>query len=240
MNDIFELSASNNLVAFADDTALLCENEEKEHVFVEASEAVTLVDNWLQDNLLTLNIKKCNFINFTLRNQDTVPNCLVKHSTSCNNKTSCSCPLLEQLDEIKYLGVILDKNLNWKCHIRTIANKLRAFLCKVYFLRKHVSEDTLKTFYFALVQSVLQYSIVCWGGTYLNAIKPLLTLQKKIIRTMTYKARREHTLPIFQKLHILPVRYLYIYRVLLDYYKKKAYTSQTVFLAHIQLEVKLH
>ena len=61
----------------------------------------------------------------------------------------------------------------------------------------------MKSLYFALIQSRLQYGIEAWGLS--NNINKLLVTQKRAIRLITNKYYRQHTDPIFKATSILKV-----------------------------------
>lgn len=116
--------------------------------------------------------------------------------------------------EIKYLGLTVDKNLNWKCHITYLKKYLLSCLRQFYLLKTVCPISILRAVYFALVDSKLQYGISCWGGVYLSNISSLLITQKKIVRLVMGVNRRERSFPLFEQLRIFPIRYLFVFRVL--------------------------
>ena len=65
----------------------------------------------------------------------------------------------------------------------------------------------MKSLYFALIQSRLQYGIKAWGLSN-NINKPLVTKQRAI-RVITNKYYRQHTDPLFKATSILKVTYLH-------------------------------
>ena len=60
-----------------------------------------------------------------------------------------------------------------------------------------------------------------WGNTYNSLLKPLITLQKKAVRILTFSNFREHSSPLFKMLNIEKFPDLISYRIALfmyDYY----------------------
>ena len=57
-----------------------------------------------------------------------------------------------------------------------------------------------------------------WGNTYNSLLKPLITLQKKAVRIMTFSNFREHSSPLFKMLNILKFPDLISYRIALFMY----------------------
>ena len=93
---------------------------------------------------------------------------------------------LEQCSSYKYLGVIFDKNLNWKPHINELCIKLaRACGCLVK-MRNSVSTETLLEIYYALIYSYLRYAVIVWGNASKTAIQPLVTMMNRAVRIMSF------------------------------------------------------
>ena len=76
-----------------------------------------------------------------------------------------------QKDKVKYLGVVIDKNLKWKPFLDKLNTCLSKSVEMLYHLKKHFSINNLKLTYHALIKSRLQNSIVLWGNANQSAIK---------------------------------------------------------------------
>ena len=73
---------------------------------------------------------------------------------------------------------------------------------------KHILPlKALKSLYFALIQSRLQYCIAAWGNS--NHVHKLLLIQKRVIRIINNKNYRHHTDPLFKANQILKITDLY-------------------------------
>ena len=57
--------------------------------------------------------------------------------------------------------------------------------------------------YYSIIFPFLIYSVIVWGNTYEFNLHPIVVLQKKAIRIITFSAFREHTPPLFKKLNLL-------------------------------------
>ena len=66
---------------------------------------------------------------------------------------------------------------------------------------------TLKSLFFALIQSRLQYCIAAWGNS--NHVHKLFLIQKRVIRIINNKNYRYHTDPLFKANQILKITDLY-------------------------------
>jgi len=104
--------------------------------------------------------------------------------------------ILEQVDEMTYLGVIIDKNLTWKSQTDNLCKKLSRSAGIFSKLRYFVDKTTLLKTYHTIFNSHLQYAILCWGATSSTNINRIQVLQNKAVRNIT-KA------PIFTRLDFL-------------------------------------
>lgn len=90
------------------------------------------------------------------------------------------------------------------------------------------SDDILRNLYFSLVHSRLDYGITCWGGTYKTNLKTLSVLQKLFVKIILKKKLNETSFPLFIQLKILPIRYMYVYKVLRVFYASSKNCGNTI------------
>ena len=77
--------------------------------------------------------------------------------------------------------------------------------------RDKLQTNCLITLYNTLILPYLQYCIIVWGKTYQTAINKLLTLQKRIVRIITFSKYRANSSILFKRLNLLKVCNLYSY-----------------------------
>ena len=129
-----------------------------------------------------------------------------------------SCVKIDYVNNLKYLGITIDNRLTFKNHIEILQNQLIISNRSLYTLRPFCYFSTLRILYLALVQSRLSYGITVWVGIYFKNIKPIVTAQKYIMRTLYGVSRYQSCKPLFKKSKILSIRNLYVYRVLKLFY----------------------
>ena len=121
---------------------------------------------------------------------------------------------LKESEHEKFLGVIIDFNLNWAHHIKNLATKVSRNAGVLYKLKGIVPDNTLKLIYNSFIQSHLYYCATVWGTRSLNSISKVFSAQKKGIRAAdnkyhAYRYNKEtkstpaHTKDIFNKLELL-------------------------------------
>ena len=97
---------------------------------------------------------------------------------------------------------MIDTNLNWKSHIKLIAKKMNRNIGLLSKIRYYVFEKIRVNLYYSLIFPYLTYGIVAWGNTYTSTLNPIVILQKRVIRMITFSDYNEHTSPLFKKLNI--------------------------------------
>ena len=70
---------------------------------------------------------------------------------------------LSPTDSVKCLGVKTDSKLNWKSHVNAIATKLNWANAMLYKVRDFVNANVLKSIYYALFESHINYACIIWG-----------------------------------------------------------------------------
>ena len=57
--------------------------------------------------------------------------------------------------------------------------------------------------YYSLVYPFLTYGLIAWGNTYATSLKPVVVLQKKAVRIITFSNRDAHSSPLFSQLGLI-------------------------------------
>ena len=99
------------------------------------------VNEWLNANKLSLNMKKSNFVIFRPRqkNMPFIPRIRILDSVTN------AYPSLEMKDYVKYLGLMIDSNLSWKYQIESICHKITKSIGIIAKIRYFVPPRVLLT-----------------------------------------------------------------------------------------------
>lgn len=160
------------------------------------------LNDYFTINKLSLNVNKTVHMTFGCY-EDSVP---LNTNIFINNLQ------IHRSNNVKYLGVLMDYNLKWNMHIAYVLKKARYFLYLSYKL-KHLPIKVLETIYYAFVYSILNYSLIIWGGAYETELKPLISLQNRFAKLLN-----STSLPTLNQLYITNcisyhyprLKYLYI------------------------------
>lgn len=136
INDLLNLSLNGTIISYADDTAIIFESDSWDTITKNAELDMKLIKNYLDENLLSLNINKSKFITFSINNSTIDINNIKIHEVTCDTVQNCICTNnITSVEHIKYLGLYIDKNLRWEKHITETVLKLNKVIYKMYLLR---------------------------------------------------------------------------------------------------------
>ena len=85
----------------------------------------------------------------------------------------------------------------------TFLKKVSKSIGILYRLSKFLNQATLISLYYSLIYPYIIYCNEVWGLGYATHRRKLFILQKRALRIICKKPRREHTDPLFKEHHIL-------------------------------------
>ena len=196
-------STNFSINLFADDTCLSMSCKNLHVLNRQCNIEAASVDNWFRANRLTTNSKKAS--KFLLSKYSPVGS----ENNFHNFRIKMGNIELENVNSVKYLGVMLDANVTWSEQIEFLASNLSRSAGIFSKLRYYLNTKTLIEMYHALFNSHLQYAILCWGSTTSTNLNRLQIIQNRVIRNMTRSPRFFRLDNHFLNLRILKVHDLY-------------------------------
>ena len=208
MNDFSRASNILFSILFADDTTVIIEGQNYNNLILTLNTELNKLDVWLQANKLTLNTDKTHYMVF--------------HRARIKSKTGKISIRNNAIDEVKstkFLGVIIDDKLKWTEHIQYIKNKISKSIGILIKIRPYLDKVTLRNLYFTFVYPYLIYCVEVWGNACDTHLDPIIKIQKKCVRVITFSHYLEPTESLFKDLKILAFKKLVIQRILLLMFK---------------------
>ena len=136
---------------------------------------------------------------------------------------------IERVTEGRFLGVIVDENLTWSRHIKTIQTKMARYIGLMYKLKSQLPLQVRIQIYQSFVQSHINYCSLVWGFSAKSNIESLFRAQKKAMRAVipgfiNYRYRSDGTLPghtksYFAKYDILTIQNVIVLNALVFMHK---------------------
>lgn len=235
MNDVLELTIPGaNIICYADDTVAVFKDSSWEKVLKMAEEGINQIAEWLNRNLLTLNLKKTKFMTF-YNTQRSMPQVnlqmkiysRVSQTAHSSSSTNSSCDVLGRVDRIRYLGVELDESLTFRHHISKLSGRVRKLIYVMKGLRDSCDSKTLTMIYISLCQSILSYCNLAWGGAAKTIMIGLERAQRAVLKVMLRKPYTHPTDTLYKEAKVLTVRQLFILKAVLSTHKSAKACAHT-------------
>ncbi len=213
INDLSKASDHLFSILFADDTSIFMEGDTLEQIIYSLNKELDKLSIWLAANKLTLNVLKSYYMIFhraRLKHKD----CKV-----ALNNTS-----LQHVKFTKFLGIIIDDKLSFINHISYIKAKISKGIGILIKTRKYLNKEKRVDLFNTFILPYMTYCLEVWGNAYDSHLEPIIKLQRKAIRIITFSRYTVDADPLFWELNILPLKKLVIQRIGLQMHKYSTYT----------------
>ena len=162
--------------------------------------------DWLNVNKLSLNTNKTTYMVFQSSKSKETYNWL---DLRINDKQ------IKRVDTFNFLGLTLNKRLNWNDHINSIASKISSTVGVLNKLKHFLPTSILKKIYSSLILPRLYYCNLIW----VYKTKRISNIQRRAIRIICKQKYNSHTEPLFKSLKMLTVEDIHISKKLSFYYQ---------------------
>lgn len=185
LNDGIELMNNNfcSSYVFADDIMLLYSACPENNMDLEncINNHLSSISDWMHSNQLQINSAKSKAINFQTRN-------IVPPNIVLNGQ------LVDFVDSLKCLGVIVDSNLNFNCHIDSVSNRICHILRRLYSLKAYTPIHVRIRLAHSLLMSQINYCIEVFSGTWTYNLHRIERIVRKVVRYVFNVRIHEHDL----------------------------------------------
>ena len=148
------------------------------------------ISDWLKANRLSVNVDKSKLLIFRSKQRK-----LDLNHISIKMEGSRLIPC----ENVKYLGLYLDKNLSWDFHVNQLSKKLSRTNDILSKIRHFVSMKILISIYYSIFYSHILYGCSVWSMTTKTNLDIITVLQKKCIRIINHAPFNSHTNELFIK-----------------------------------------
>ena len=178
---------------FADDTTIFYTHDDIDILYQTVNNELSEANEWFRANKLSINATKTYYLLFHTRYMDVPEH---SHAIVLNNTE------IQKADFMKFLGLFIDDKLEWQKHTSFIASKLARSMYILNSIKFMVPSSTLKTLYYSLMYSHLNYGIIHWSNTYKYNLTSIINKQTKAVKVIS-RTKKTVTPSIFSKFHIL-------------------------------------
>ena len=152
INDLFFVVGKSDLHNYADDNTLSMADNNIENITTTLNNDITKVNNWFQNNHLSLNQDKCQFL--IIERPGNRRNGFAE--INIRNKAIC------ETSKGKLLGITFDNNINMNDHIKLVCKKASSKLYALARISKYLDEHKRKLLMKSFIISQFNYCPLIW------------------------------------------------------------------------------
>ena len=156
---------------FADDSSVHAKAKTVKGVEIVLQDSLNKIDIWCNANRMILNSDKTKSMVITTRQKHQLDTLYLKLSVNSSR--------IEQVSEHRVLGIVLDQEMKWEAHIRSLCKKLSRNLYLLSKLSSYASRDALLMFYYAHILSHINYASSVWDGAAEVHLKKVDSLHRR-------------------------------------------------------------
>ena len=174
INDLSNCLTEVEISQYADDTVISASDSNQ--LLIRDTLTINLenLSQWCEQNKLTINVDKTKSMYFGTRNM--IKGLDKGVITHLKNKK------LQNVDHYKYLGVILDNNLNFKLHIDNLLKILKYKIFVLAKLRCFLMTDACLNIYKATILPYIDYGDIFYQATSKILLKKIQDKQDKALK----------------------------------------------------------
>ena len=136
VNDISALPLHSDIPLYADDTVLTCSAESLKDLTTSVQDDINILKKWCDVSKLTINVKKTKIVIFNIKQE-------IRSSLDVIKIDNVP---LDVVSKYKYLGIILDQDMNLYAHIDNMASDKLFMLCHIrQYLTQYAAVTIVKT-----------------------------------------------------------------------------------------------
>ena len=220
LNDLFLFLNDSNICNYADDTTIYVCDRNNENVINRLENETQILSEWFQNNCMKLNGDKCHLMIFGEKSNDL--------SIKIGNKT-----IIESIEE-RLLGVILDKKLSFKTHVRSLCKKAGQKLYALSRISYLLDSEKLKNIMRAFIMSQFNYCPLVWMFCDRNLDTKINQIHKKAL-SIAYKDSSSDSNALLTKDNSVSIHKRNLQLLMTEIYKTKSNIAPS-FLTEIFIE----
>ncbi|KFM67824.1 putative RNA-directed DNA polymerase from transposon BS, partial [Stegodyphus mimosarum] len=190
---------NTKVLKYADDTVAFVESRNPQNAINNLQLSINIISKWCELWKINLNPAKCSVILFRR----------YKTLMRVNTDIKINSIVINNPNSYKYLGVYIDKNLNFKEHISYILNKANAAFYSIYPIigkKSKLNIKIKKMLYISLIRPIMFYACPAWSIANKTERKKLDVLQNKILRSIVNAPWFVRNSQIHNDMKILPMQ----------------------------------
>ena len=154
VNDLPAVARCCSMLMCADDTAVFYSAKDAKTIEEKLNEELGLIDAWLRDKNLFLNVEKTECMLFRTRG---------KLSSVESLDMTINGNVIKQVYEFKYPGVLFDECLSWNAHVKHVIFRAGKRLGMLRRIRENLTTSCANTIYKSFILPIMDYCDSVWA-----------------------------------------------------------------------------
>ena len=160
---------------FADDAALTIHGRDIIIAEREAGVVLDRVSTWCQENKLTVNSTKTEYVIYGTK---------VRKTKAQSIQLQMGAEILREVESYKYLGTTLDSNLNGSLQLARLNQSIALKMTTFRKMRRYISENTAILLYKTTILPIIDYNDIIYGLLTQQQETKLQRVQNRALRTV--------------------------------------------------------
>ena len=178
--DMINITKENKVIVYADDTTVLVSGKSLTEAKQHCNDILTRFYHYFTLNKLSINSSKTKYMIYKPLLRRKKSRKLLCDTT--NTELEMEGSILEQVKSIRFLGVIINDQLQWNDHKQYVYRKICKSIGLIYKCKHVLDENECINMYKTFIQPYFLYAIEVWGHTVQSSTDILVHLQSKIAR----------------------------------------------------------
>lgn len=199
IHDMKFISKYTKSIVYADDTTIIVCGRSVDEALQRANAILDRFYNYFTLNKLTINESKTKYMIFNRNSNKAVKG---DGLLTLNNVT------LKQVKSIKFLGLIINDQLNWNEHKQYIKRKICKSMGILHRCKQVLNIDERINIYNSFILPYLLYCLPVWGGCIKSQNDEMVKIQNRVLRVL-FNTKRSEDAWHYSNDKILPIHSLY-------------------------------
>lgn len=233
INDLIHNVRNCTTYLFADDALFYFATENLNHLGEAMNDIAKNVYRWCNANDLKVNVSKTKYMIVAKES-------IYRQVSALELKVMLGDDEIERVTKFKYLGIWIDRKLDFKTHAAEVIKKISFKVSYLFRCSPYLSTWAKKTIFNTLILPHFHY---CSSILFLlkqNDISRLQKLQNRSMRVILKKPRMTPTRDMLKELQWLPVRELLLFNTLVFIHKIKIGQAPQYLLNKVTYTSEIH
>ena len=204
VNDL-PLSWKNSYGLFADDATFYASATSLTDVQLQLQQDLSNTATWTKEHGMVAHPEKTRYMIMGTRQK-------LSRCEECALSLWLDDRQLEQTQEERLLGLVIDPSLSWSSHVTKLRKKLLKRVAVLARIKKFLPVKYRIILFNASIKPILEYCVSVWGNCTVGLLDDIFKVQKRCARIILDAPFQARTLPLFLELGWLPINHLCIAR----------------------------